>query len=244
MAAVPIFCPATRYRRKRSPCGSVDDAPVHRGNHCAAAGTQSRHAELAVQRLPGGAACSLILIAALSWGAGRINRREPPRAEAELKRRTAQADGTVTSILADHSLLLALPAFAPAFVVAGVVAWVAIRDRRKGDELDDERSTQAKTVRVRSTTIFANTDRPVCHRVLASRAVMGHQGGPVASTVNQQREHHRHRRTGRHRCHHLGRAGDAHQQLRAAVNGRSSSASTVTPPTNCTCIPARNTPSP
>ena len=37
--------------------------------------------------------------------------------------------------LADHSLLLALPAFAPAFVVAGVVAWVAMKDRRsRGDE--------------------------------------------------------------------------------------------------------------
>ncbi|MCT7369361.1 hypothetical protein [Mycolicibacterium llatzerense] len=35
--------------------------------------------------------------------------------------------------LADHSLLLALPAFAPAFVVAGVVAWVAMKDRRAGD---------------------------------------------------------------------------------------------------------------
>ncbi len=33
-------------------------------------------------------------------------------------------------VLADHSLLLALPAFAPAVVVAGVVAWVAMRDRR------------------------------------------------------------------------------------------------------------------
>ncbi len=35
--------------------------------------------------------------------------------------------------LADHSLLLALPAFAPAFVVAGVVAWVAMNDRRAED---------------------------------------------------------------------------------------------------------------
>ena len=47
--------------------------------------------------------------------------------------------------LADHSLLLALPAFAPAFVVAGVVAWVAMKDRRTadsstsdGDETDSE----------------------------------------------------------------------------------------------------------
>ncbi|WNG81860.1 hypothetical protein C6A86_027565 [Mycobacterium sp. ITM-2016-00316] len=35
--------------------------------------------------------------------------------------------------LADHPLLLALPAFAPAVVVAAVVAWVAIRDRRSPD---------------------------------------------------------------------------------------------------------------
>ncbi|AMW19273.1 MULTISPECIES: hypothetical protein [Mycobacteroides] len=38
--------------------------------------------------------------------------------------------------LADHSLLLALPAFAPAVVVAGVVIWVAMRDRRQADEDD------------------------------------------------------------------------------------------------------------
>ncbi|CDQ43663.1 MULTISPECIES: hypothetical protein [Mycolicibacterium] len=39
--------------------------------------------------------------------------------------------------LADHSLLLALPAFAPAVVVAGVVAYVAIRDRRTPDDGED-----------------------------------------------------------------------------------------------------------
>ncbi|SLG25115.1 hypothetical protein [Mycobacteroides abscessus] len=38
--------------------------------------------------------------------------------------------------LADHSLLLALPAFAPAVVAAGVVIWVAMRDRRRGNEDD------------------------------------------------------------------------------------------------------------
>ena len=38
--------------------------------------------------------------------------------------------------LADHTLLLALPAFAPAVVVVGVVIYVAMRDRRKPD--DDE----------------------------------------------------------------------------------------------------------
>jgi hypothetical protein len=44
--------------------------------------------------------------------------------------------------LADHSLLLALPAFAPAVVVAGVVAWVAIRDRRKPDDHENETETK------------------------------------------------------------------------------------------------------
>ncbi|WP_304116312.1 hypothetical protein [Mycolicibacterium bacteremicum] len=47
--------------------------------------------------------------------------------------------------LADHSLLLALPAFAPAVVVAGVVAWVAIRDRRTPDDTDDADTTDDGT---------------------------------------------------------------------------------------------------
>ena len=37
-------------------------------------------------------------------------------------------------ILADHSFWLAVPAFAPAVVVAGVVVYIAVRNRRKGDE--------------------------------------------------------------------------------------------------------------
>ena len=40
--------------------------------------------------------------------------------------------------LADHSLLLAVPAFAPAVVLAGVVAWLAIRDRRTPDPDDPQ----------------------------------------------------------------------------------------------------------
>jgi hypothetical protein len=35
-------------------------------------------------------------------------------------------------ILAHHGLLLAIPAFAPAIAVAGVVIYVALRDRRRG----------------------------------------------------------------------------------------------------------------
>jgi hypothetical protein len=34
-------------------------------------------------------------------------------------------------ILADHSVLLAIPAFAPAFAVVGVVIYIAMRDRRE-----------------------------------------------------------------------------------------------------------------
>ena len=39
--------------------------------------------------------------------------------------------GQGVSHLADHTLLLALPAFAPAVVVVGVVVYVAMRDRRR-----------------------------------------------------------------------------------------------------------------
>lgn len=44
------------------------------------------------------------------------------------------------SYLAHHSLLLALPALAPAFVVAGVVVYISVRDRRRGEtqSSDDE----------------------------------------------------------------------------------------------------------
>ncbi|GAA5051261.1 hypothetical protein [Nocardia callitridis] len=41
-------------------------------------------------------------------------------------------------VLADHSILLAIPAFFPAVLLAGVVLFIALRDRRQGDEDDDE----------------------------------------------------------------------------------------------------------
>ncbi len=43
-------------------------------------------------------------------------------------------------ILAHHGLLLAIPAFLPAFIVAGVVIYVAMRDRRKRDEPHSEQT--------------------------------------------------------------------------------------------------------
>jgi hypothetical protein len=41
-------------------------------------------------------------------------------------------------VLADHTLFLALPAFAPAVVVVGVVVFVAMRDRRNKAETSDD----------------------------------------------------------------------------------------------------------
>jgi hypothetical protein len=52
---------------------------------------------------------------------------------------------TVTH-LADHSLLLAIPAFAPAIAVVGVVVFVAMRDRRRGD--DDEDGDEHQDARI------------------------------------------------------------------------------------------------
>jgi hypothetical protein len=41
-------------------------------------------------------------------------------------------------ILADHTLLLAIPALAPAILVVAVVMWVAMRDRRNDAEDGDD----------------------------------------------------------------------------------------------------------
>jgi hypothetical protein len=41
--------------------------------------------------------------------------------------------GPHVEVIAHHALLLAIPAFVPAIVVAGVVIVVATRDRRRGD---------------------------------------------------------------------------------------------------------------
>lgn len=46
-------------------------------------------------------------------------------------------------ILADHSALLAIPAFAPAILVVAVVIWVARRDRRLAAEEEDEDATHS-----------------------------------------------------------------------------------------------------
>ena len=50
---------------------------------------------------------------------------------------------THTEILADHGLLLAIPAFAPAVAVAGVVIYVALRDRRRTDKASEGENSDA-----------------------------------------------------------------------------------------------------
>jgi hypothetical protein len=47
---------------------------------------------------------------------------------------------TDVTILAHHGLLLAIPAFTPAIVVAGVVIYIAMRDRRQGDDAHSDHS--------------------------------------------------------------------------------------------------------
>jgi hypothetical protein len=49
------------------------------------------------------------------------------------------------TVLADHTLLLALPAFAPAVVVVGVVVFVAMRDRRNSAGNNDAGNNDAET---------------------------------------------------------------------------------------------------
>jgi hypothetical protein len=50
------------------------------------------------------------------------------------------------AILADHSVLLAIPAFAPAIIVVGVVVWVAMKDRRNADDEDADDDEQGHSV--------------------------------------------------------------------------------------------------
>jgi hypothetical protein len=50
---------------------------------------------------------------------------------------------TPLEVVGDHTLLLALPAFAPAVVVVAVVVFVAMRDRRDKAEEGAEKSNDA-----------------------------------------------------------------------------------------------------
>jgi hypothetical protein len=52
---------------------------------------------------------------------------------------TFDPNGSTVLYLADHSVWIAVPAFAPAFVVAGVVIYIAAKNRRRDGGLDPEK---------------------------------------------------------------------------------------------------------
>ncbi|MGV0605883.1 hypothetical protein [Mycolicibacterium sp. XJ1904] len=55
---------------------------------------------------------------------------------------TGAADSADVVILADHPVWIAVPAFAPAIVVAGVVVYIAVKNRRKREvESNGENTT-------------------------------------------------------------------------------------------------------
>ena len=51
---------------------------------------------------------------------------------------TGSAAALAVHHLATHPLVLALPAVIPAFLLVGVIVTIAILDRRRGDEGEDE----------------------------------------------------------------------------------------------------------
>jgi hypothetical protein len=53
--------------------------------------------------------------------------------------------GISDRVLADHTLLLAIPAFFPAVIVVGVVLFVALRDRRQPDGDEAGSTDEANT---------------------------------------------------------------------------------------------------
>ncbi|WP_197415607.1 hypothetical protein [Mycobacterium sp. IS-1590] len=54
---------------------------------------------------------------------------------------TGAPDSADVVILADHPIWIAVPAFAPAIVVAGVVVYIAMKNRRKREESNGESTT-------------------------------------------------------------------------------------------------------
>ena len=87
LTAVPIYLHGDPgIGAPEVPARGADDAAVRPGDHHPAARAQPRH--------PAGAVavgclvvlvCTLILIAGLTWGAGRLNKAEPTRTKAEFE---------------------------------------------------------------------------------------------------------------------------------------------------------------
>ena len=93
LTAVPIYLHGrSGHRRRRGPCAEHDDAALRPRDHHPAARAQPRHARRRCG--PVGClvvlGCTLILIAGLTWGAGRLNRTETSGSKPEFQP-TAQA---------------------------------------------------------------------------------------------------------------------------------------------------------
>lgn len=130
----------SRYRRRRGPRPRLVHPALRRRDHGAAAGAVLRSSGMVVRR-------SLAVRAGVQSRPDRravVGRRAdqrslpgriPHRAGGTGARAmTDRYDGA--DLLADHSILLAVPAFLPAFLIAGVVVVIAVRDRKGGDEQD------------------------------------------------------------------------------------------------------------
>jgi len=148
LAAVPIYLAGDPGIGAKEGSGrGVDDAAVRRRDHHSAARAQPRDACAAVDgRLPGG---SGLHAGSHRWP--QLGRRpdQPQRGLWQRGRTSAHGAGVTRQpgleILAHHGPLLAIPAFAPAIAVAGVVIYVALRDRRcEGDAPQGENSVSPR----------------------------------------------------------------------------------------------------
>jgi hypothetical protein len=148
LAAVPIYLAGDPGIGAKEGSGrGVDDAAVRRRDHHSAARAQPRDACAAVDgRLPGG---SGLHAGSHRWP--QLGRRpdQPQRGLWQRGRTSAHGAGVTRQpgleILAHHGPLLAIPAFAPAIAVAGVVIYVALRDRRReGDAPQGENSVSPR----------------------------------------------------------------------------------------------------
>ena len=139
LTAVPIFLAEDPgIGAPEVPAAADDDPAVRRRDHHPAARAQTGYANGALdRRRPGGA----------HLHADHDRRPHLGRGPHQQERAHGHQDGVAAigtgmtpqpnigdiTILADHSLLLAIPAFVPAFIVAGVVAFIAMKDRRNRD---------------------------------------------------------------------------------------------------------------
>ena len=138
LTAVPIFLAGDPgIGAPEVPAQAVDDAAVRLRDHHPAARAQPGYADGAVdRRRPGGARLHADHDRRPHLGRGP---HQPERAHrhqdgvAAIGTGMTTADARTSRSWPTTRLLLAIPAFVPAFIVAGVVAYIAMKDRRNRD---------------------------------------------------------------------------------------------------------------